>query len=190
LELGFPCVGLLGDLFLCLILFLWGKVRGPSAGSLLSVCYAGLMTVFQFCNVIWLWMLLTGSGDELCEPLSVLFQAPAYHPPTVSLSAIPDFVYWKFTWRLAPCPHLVQFAQSTPFPLLHVPLQFLVYYPVFLFFVFLQGRGLSVQGVMLFYSRLAVGIQHTTYLLTCWSESPKQVWSQHLVVWEPSCFLR
>jgi hypothetical protein len=50
LELGFPCVGLLGDLFLCLILFLWGKVRGPSAGSLLSVCYAGLMTVFQFCN--------------------------------------------------------------------------------------------------------------------------------------------
>jgi hypothetical protein len=25
------------------------------------------------------------------------------------------------------------------------------------------------------------------YLLTCWSVSPKQVWSQCLVAWEPSC---
>jgi hypothetical protein len=32
--------------------FLWGKVRDPSAGSLLSVCYVGLLIVFQFCNVV------------------------------------------------------------------------------------------------------------------------------------------
>jgi hypothetical protein len=40
-----------------------------------------------------------------------------------------------------------------------------------------------------FISRVAVGIWCVTYLLTCWSASPKKVWSWHLVVWEPSWFL-
>jgi hypothetical protein len=83
--------------------FFCSKVRGLLAGSLLSACYAGLLIIFQICNVIWLWMLLTVSGYELCGPLSVLFQAAAYHPPTVSHSAFPVFVYWKFMWRSAPC---------------------------------------------------------------------------------------
>jgi hypothetical protein len=30
---------------------------------------------------------------------------------------------------------------------------------------------------------------HASYLLTCWSASPNQVWSQHLVAQEPFCFL-
>jgi hypothetical protein len=30
---------------------------------------------------------------------------------------------------------------------------------------------------------------YAAYLLTCWSASPKQAWSWHLVAWEPSCFL-
>jgi hypothetical protein len=30
---------------------------------------------------------------------------------------------------------------------------------------------------------------HAAYLLTCWSVSPKQVWSQCLVAWDPFCFL-
>jgi hypothetical protein len=34
-----------------------------------------------------------------------------------------------------------------------------------------------------------VGIPRATYLLTCWSMSPKQVWSRCLEVQEPSCFL-
>jgi hypothetical protein len=42
---------------------------------------------------------------------------------------------------------------------------------------------------MLVYPRVAVGMLHGTYLLTCWSASPKQVWSQCLVAWEPSFFL-
>jgi hypothetical protein len=32
-------------------------------------------------------------GDEICGPLSALFQAAAYHLPTVSPSAFPVFVY-------------------------------------------------------------------------------------------------
>jgi hypothetical protein len=33
-----------------------------------------------------------------------------------------------------------------------------------------------------------VGVSHAAYLLTYWSASPKQVWSRHLAVWEPSSF--
>jgi hypothetical protein len=35
-------------LFLCLAPLPWGKVRDPSAGFLLSVCYVGLLIVFYF----------------------------------------------------------------------------------------------------------------------------------------------
>jgi hypothetical protein len=34
-----------------------------------------------------------------------------------------------------------------------------------------------------------MGILCAAYLVTCWSVSPKQVRSQHLVAWEPSWFL-
>jgi hypothetical protein len=68
-----------------------------------STCYAGLLIVFQFWGIIWLWMLLTGSEDELCGLLSALFQAAAYHLLTVRPSAFPAFVYWKFPQGSAPC---------------------------------------------------------------------------------------
>jgi hypothetical protein len=80
-------------LFLFLTPFLWGKVSDPSAGPLLSACCDGLLIIFQFCSVILLWMLLTGSGDELCGPLPALFQAVAYLQPAVGPSAFPAFVY-------------------------------------------------------------------------------------------------
>jgi hypothetical protein len=78
-----------GGLFLFLTPFLWGKVSDSSAGPLLSACCDGLLIIFQFCTVIWLWMLLTGSGDELCGSLTALFQAVAYHLPAVGSSAFP-----------------------------------------------------------------------------------------------------
>jgi hypothetical protein len=56
------------------------------------------------------------------------------------------------------------------------------------YFFFLRGRSLS-WGLCWFIPGVAVGITHVTYLLTCWSASPKQAWSRCLVVWEPSCFL-
>jgi hypothetical protein len=93
---GFSLCLITGGLFLCLTPFLWGKVSGQSAGPLLSVCLDGLLIIFQFCNVVWVWMLLTGSGDEFCGPLLSLFQAAAYHLPAVCPSSFPAFVYWKF----------------------------------------------------------------------------------------------
>jgi hypothetical protein len=49
---GFSLCWFIGVLFLFLIPFLWGKVKDPSAVSLPSVGYAGLMIVFQFCCMI------------------------------------------------------------------------------------------------------------------------------------------
>jgi hypothetical protein len=42
---------------------------------------------------------------------------------------------------------------------------------------------------MLVYPGVAVGIPHAAYLLTCWSASPKQIWSQYLAAQGPSWFL-
>jgi hypothetical protein len=65
------------------------------------------------------------------------------------------------------------------------PFQFLVYYSVFF-----PGRGSDYPGGYAdFIPVVAVGEQHAVYLFTCWSASPKQVWSWHLAVREPSLFL-
>jgi hypothetical protein len=57
------------------------------------------------------------------------------------------------------------------------------------FFVFpREGLRLS-RGLGWFIPGVAIGIPHAVYLLTCWSESPKQGRSQHLVAWEASWFL-
>jgi hypothetical protein len=106
---GFLLFWFIGSLFFCLAPFLWGKVRDMSASSLMSACYDGLLIVFQFCSVVWLWMLLTGS-DEFCGPLPTLLQAVTYQLPAVMPSALPVFVR-----RSAPCPFpFLQCVYSTP----------------------------------------------------------------------------
>jgi hypothetical protein len=55
------------------------------------------------------------------------------------------------------------------------------------FFFCIAGVSLS-RGLCWFIPEVAVGVLCATLLLTCWSVSPKQIWSQHLVVWEPSWF--
>jgi hypothetical protein len=143
-EVGFSLCWFTRGLFLCLSPFLWGKVRDPSASFLLSVCYAGLLIVFQFCSVVWLWMLLTGSGDELCGLLSILLQAVAYHLPTVGPSAFLIFVYWKFMQRSAPCTSpLLLCVLRPPCPLCSM-FFFSFLFIIQGFFFFLQGRGGSV----------------------------------------------
>jgi hypothetical protein len=109
----------------------------------------------------------------------------AYHPP---LSALLPFQS-LFTESscgdhlLAPSPSPM--CSEHPTPSAAYPFQFLVYYSVFFSQV---GVRLS-RKLFWFIPGVAVGILHATYLLTCWSASPKQVWSWHLVAWEPSCFL-
>jgi hypothetical protein len=58
------------------------SISQPPAVSVLwwfAVCFS----IFQS---HWLWVILTGSGDELYGLLPALLQAVAYHPPTVGLS--------------------------------------------------------------------------------------------------------
>jgi hypothetical protein len=57
------------------------------------MCYDDLLFVFQFCGAVKFWMLLTGSGNELCDPLPALLQGVAYHAPALGLPAFPVFVY-------------------------------------------------------------------------------------------------
>jgi hypothetical protein len=100
-------------------------------------------------------MLVTCSGDELCGLLSALFQAVAYHPPTVSPSAFPVFFYWKFTQRSAPCSSPLLWCTQCTLPLLlHVLFSSLFIIELFFFF---QGRGQSSQGAMLIYPRGSCG---------------------------------
>jgi hypothetical protein len=78
-------------------------------------------------------MLLTGSGDELCGPLSALFQAAAYYQPTVDLSAFSAICLLKVPMEISSLllpPSLV--CLEHPAPLLCVPFQFLVYCSVFI----------------------------------------------------------
>jgi hypothetical protein len=142
---------------------------------LLSVCCDRLVFVFKFCRAFWLWMLLTGSGDELCGPLPALSQVVAYQWPAVGPPAFLAFVYWKFTWRLAP----------SPFPLLLCAFNFqpsLLCASFNLLFIqfFVCGGGQPTQGAILVYPR--GGWRNTTWclVLTCLvcRISPKQVWNQ------------
>jgi hypothetical protein len=87
---------------------------------------------------------------------------------------------------LLPPPSLV--CSEHPAPSAECPFQFLAYFSGFFFFF--CGVGVSLpRGLCWFIPEVAVGIPHAAYLLTCESESPKQVRSQHLSAREPSCFL-
>jgi hypothetical protein len=95
-------------------------------------------------------VLLTGSGDELCGLLSVLLQAVAYHPPTVSLHALPAICL------------LIVCAEISSLPLPHSPVHFEHFCPLCYVLVFsllfvaqfcFVGEGQSAQGVMLVYPR-------------------------------------
>jgi hypothetical protein len=173
-------------LFLCLALFLWGKVRDPSASSLLSACCAGLLIVFNFatfdfgcCSLAqemsfvdcylpyFRQRLITGLQSALL-PFQSLFTENCYGD---QLLALPSF----------------STVLTIPHPLCCVPFQFLVHYSVF----FCVGWGSVCPGG---YAGLSQGwlweyhVMFVAHLLVC-RMSPKQVWSWRLVAREPSCFL-
>jgi hypothetical protein len=182
---------IIGGLFLCIAPFLWVKVSDPSAGPLLSVCYDGLLIIFQFCSVVWLWMLLTGSGDELCGPLPALFQAVAYYLLAVGTSAFPAFVYWKFHRDQFLAPPPFSGALSTTLSLCCV-LVFSSLFSVQFFFSFFVGRAVSLPRVLCwFIPGVAGGISHgalcspVLYAECLPSRFGAGVWQW----WEPSCFI-
>jgi hypothetical protein len=115
---------------------------------LLSVCYDGSLFVFQFCGEVWLWVLFTGPGNELCDPL---------------IHYLPCFGEWLITLPLLyflpfQCLLIVHIEISTillPLSLVHFQcsrslccyarLQFSVCYLVF------WGWGQSAQGLCWFF---------------------------------------
>jgi hypothetical protein len=162
---------------------------------------------------------MVGSGDELCGLLSALCQAAAHLLPTVSLSAFPGSVQWKFTWRSAlwSCPLLQgngslavyfsrlvywKFVQSSALCLSPIPwcsqgtpplllnVPFqFLVYYSVLFCFFLWGGSQSVQGAMLVYPK--VSCRNTVYHLFAHLLVciSQQVCSWYLAVQKPSCFL-
>jgi hypothetical protein len=75
------------SLLLCSAPFLLvGSVYHPPLP--LCVFDYSLLFVFQFCRTVWCWMLLSGSGDHLCDPLPSLLWAMACHPPALSLCCL------------------------------------------------------------------------------------------------------
>jgi hypothetical protein len=80
----------------------------------------------------------------------------------------------------APPPSLVQLKDPTLSAACLFTSLFIIQF--FFLLLLLQGRNQSIPGVV-------VGMLHAAYLLTCWSASPKQVWSWHLAAQEPFCFL-
>jgi hypothetical protein len=87
----FTWISILG-VCLCPTPFLWGRFSVYQS-HLLSMCYDSLLFVFQFCEPVQFWMLLTGSGDDLCDPLPALLSRVAYHTSALSFPAFPVFVY-------------------------------------------------------------------------------------------------
>jgi hypothetical protein len=143
---------------------------------------------------------VVGSGDELCAPLSALFQVVAHHHPTVSHlllqvlftetshrdqilahppfsgaeacqpSTFPDSVYWKFMRRSAPCPTTLLWCSQSTPPSLLHDL----FSSLFIIQFFLWRGGQSVQGAMLVYPKggcVSITCCLFAHLLVCVSQA-------------------
>jgi hypothetical protein len=155
------------------------------------------------------------SGDELCELLSDLFEAVAHLLPIVSWLLSQALFTESLQGELPLPPSLVErlvsrvsvwalFTESSCrvqflapphfFGVLKAPCPLCcMYFSVpclllFLFYYFFCGAVVSLsRGLCGFIPGMTVEVLHAAYLLTCWSASPKQVWSQCLVAQEPFC---
>jgi hypothetical protein len=153
------------------------------------------------------------SGDKICEPLSVLFQAAAHLLPIVNQLLL-QALFTEISRERLPLPPspvdglasrlLLQalFTESLcgeqllAFPLLwctqSIPpsLLYALFSSLFIIQFFFFGTVVSLsRGLCWLIPEVVVGVLCVTYFLTCWSESPKQVWSWCLAVREPACFL-
>jgi hypothetical protein len=104
-------------------------------------------------------MLFTGSGDELCGLLSALFQAAAYHLPTVGLLLFQSLFTENLCGDQLLAPSPFSGCPKHPATTTVCPFQFLIYYSVLFLCV---GLGSVCPGAMLVYPGVAVGILHTS----------------------------
>jgi hypothetical protein len=119
---------------------------------------------FQFCSIIWLWMLLPGSGDELCGPISGSGLSSTCCQP----SACPVFVCQKFRWRSASCSSpLLQWTYSI-LPLCCVFLLSSLFSILFLLESVCLGGCAALSQEWLWEYHMTLG----AHLLVCWM-SPK-----------------
>jgi hypothetical protein len=138
LKLAFAVLVYYGLVSLPCPLSLWQgqwSISGPLAFSELW----WFAVWFSVLRAVWLWVLLSGSGDELCGPLSALLHTWAYHPPAVGLPAFPAIclliICVEITFLPLP-PSLVCFQSSCP---LCCVLVFSLLFIVQIWFFFLHG---------------------------------------------------
>jgi hypothetical protein len=82
----FTGISMLGAYFFALLHFCQAGCIPPAPPA---VCVVLQFTVcFSVFGAIWFWMLLSGSGDELCDPIPFLLQGMAYCLPTLSLHCL------------------------------------------------------------------------------------------------------
>jgi hypothetical protein len=181
LELGFHFVGLLGACFFasCPFSGSWSENHQPAlcCQHVILVCWLffNFATLFDF------------ECCSLAQEMSLVYcssWSPAHCWPFCLSSLCLLKVHVEIS-SLFLHPSMVHSEHPAP----STACSFSVSCLLFSFFFFFAGWGQSLQGVCWFIPGVAVWIPHSAYLLYCWSVSPKQVWSQHLVAWEPSCFL-
>jgi hypothetical protein len=81
-----------GGLFLCPTPFLWGRFSMPTTPSA-SVLDCSPLFVFQFCEAVQFWMLLSASVDQLCNPLQLCFREWLIANLLSAFAAFPVFIY-------------------------------------------------------------------------------------------------
>jgi hypothetical protein len=86
---------------------------------LLSMCYDGLLFVFQFCRAVWFWVLLTSSRDDFCDLIHYLTCFGEWLIACLLLAFLPFLCLFtdSSALRLAPCPSSFlwcTFSVSTP----------------------------------------------------------------------------
>jgi hypothetical protein len=170
IGVGFSPCWFTWGLFLCFAPFPWDKVSVPSACPLLSACCDDLLIVFQFCSVIWLWMLLTSSGDELCGLLSALFQQWLItHLLSALLPFQPLFTESSCSDRLLALPPFSS-ALTAPCPLCCVLVFSSLFIQLFVLFCFVGWESVCPGG----YAGLSWGwlgeyhVMLDAHLLVCW----------------------
>jgi hypothetical protein len=188
LELGFLCVGLLGACFFAVPPFSGARSESPQQAP---CCQHVMLICWLFFNFVTLF-------DFGCCSLS---QEMSFVP-----HYLPYFRQWLITHWLSVClPFQSMFTESlhgdlilallpssgvlrAPCPLCCV----FLFSSLFIIQVFFVGRrGQSAQEAMLVYSGVVCGNTACclfAHLLVC-CMPPKQIWSQCVLAWEPSCFL-